>query len=40
MNLAERELMTWKVALIGLLVIGAIVLVSLIALAMTERRNT
>lgn len=40
MNLAERELMTWKVALVGLLVIGAIVLVSLIALAMTERRNT
>ena len=40
MNLAERELMTWKVALVGLLVIGALVLVSLIALAMTERRNT
>lgn len=40
MNLAERELMTWKVALVGLLIIGAIVLVSLIALAMTERRNT
>lgn len=40
MNLAERELMTWKVALVGLLIIGAIVLVSLIVLAMTERRNT
>jgi preprotein translocase subunit Sss1 len=39
MNLTERELMTWKVALVGLLIIGAIVLVSLIALAMTERRN-
>lgn len=39
MSLTYNELMTWKVALAGLLIIGAIVLVSLIALAMTERRK-
>lgn len=38
--MTERELMTWKIALIGLSIIAAILLIALIALAMTERRNT
>lgn len=40
MSLTYREIMTWKVALVGLVIIGAIVLIALIALAVTERRNT
>lgn len=36
MNLAYREMMTWKVALIGLVIIGAIIFVLLIANAVKK----